>query len=76
MGEDITDEDDKENAENHSDYDEEYDSESTAYSDDLQEEMQQYLQDMGNLRKLIGGDVSRFKDEATARMPLGQRENV
>ncbi|KAK7427942.1 hypothetical protein QQZ08_005555 [Neonectria magnoliae] len=74
---DETDPEDKENADNHSDYDDEYDTDSTAYSeDDLQDEMHRYLQDMGNLRKLIGGDVSRFKDEATARMPLGQRENV
>ncbi|KAJ6789583.1 hypothetical protein PWT90_07418 [Aphanocladium album] len=59
-------------------YDEyEYDSDSTANAgDDLQEEMQRYLQDMGNLRKLIGGDLSRFKDETTVRMPLGVRENV
>ncbi|KAH7166148.1 kinesin-like protein [Dactylonectria macrodidyma] len=74
---DLVDEHDKENAENQSDYDEEYDSDSTAYSeDDLQDEMRRYLQDMGNLRKLIGGDVSRFKDEATTRMPLGRRENA
>lgn len=55
----------------------EYDSDSTAYAEDeLQDEMRRYLQDVGNLRKLIGGDVSRFKDEASARMPLGVRENV
>ncbi|OAQ96204.1 hypothetical protein LLEC1_03265 [Akanthomyces lecanii] len=54
-----------------------YDSDSTARgSDDLQEEMQRYLQDMSNLRKLIGGDLSRFKDETSVRMPLGVRENV
>lgn len=54
-----------------------YDSDSTAHgSDDLQEEMHRYLQDMGNLRKLIGGDLSRFKDETSVRMPLGVRENV
>ncbi|OAA77547.1 kinesin family protein [Akanthomyces lecanii RCEF 1005] len=54
-----------------------YDSDSTAHgSDDLQEEMHRYLQDMGNLRKLIGGDLSRFKDETSVRMPLGMRENV
>jgi putative cell wall-binding protein len=54
-----------------------YDSESTAYSeDDLQDEMRRYLQDVGNLRKLIGGDVSRFKDEESTRKPLGVRENV
>ncbi|KAK0392403.1 hypothetical protein NLU13_1898 [Sarocladium strictum] len=54
-----------------------YDSESTAYGEDeLQEEMKRYLQDMGNLRKLIGGDLLRFKDEQSARMPLGARENV
>ena len=70
-------EEDKENFDE-SDYDdEEYDSDSTAYGgDDLQEEMQRYLQDMGNLRKLIGGDVSRFLSEDSARMPLGRRENV
>ncbi|CAM1508406.1 Fc.00g052540.m01.CDS01 [Cosmosporella sp. VM-42] len=69
-------EEDKENADE-SDYDEEYDSDSTAYGqDDLQEEMQRYLQDMGNLRKLIGGDVTRFMDGDSARMPLGSRENV
>jgi hypothetical protein len=57
---------------------EDYDSESTAYDEqyDLQEEMQRYLQDMGNLRKLIGGDMQRFRDEASARLPLGPRENV
>lgn len=44
--------------------------------DDLQEEMRRYLLDMGNLRKLIGGDVLRFKDEESTRMPLGVRENV
>ncbi|KAJ4145560.1 hypothetical protein LMH87_004408 [Akanthomyces muscarius] len=54
-----------------------YDSDSTAHgSDDLQEEMHRYLQDMGNLRKLIGGDLSRFKDETSVRMPLGMRENA
>ncbi|KAH6892139.1 P-loop containing nucleoside triphosphate hydrolase protein [Thelonectria olida] len=75
---------DKENAaaggdnDNQSEYDdEEYDSESTAYSeDDLQDEMQRYLQDMGNLRKLIGGDLTRFLNEDSARMPLGTRQNV
>ncbi|KAJ4167781.1 hypothetical protein NW754_011598 [Fusarium falciforme] len=69
---------DEQDKENGSDYDEDdYDSESTAYGDEdeLQEEMQRYLQDMGNLRKLIGGDLSRFKDEDSARMPLGLREN-
>ncbi|KAM4056095.1 kinesin motor domain-containing protein [Hirsutella rhossiliensis] len=54
-----------------------YDSDSTALGeDDLQEEMQRYLQDMGNLRKLIGGDLSRFRDADSVRMPLGTRENV
>lgn len=51
------------------DYD--YDSESTAADDELQQEMERYLQDMGNLRKLIGGDLSRFKDKDSVRMPLG-----
>lgn len=64
----------------HSDEDEEdydYDSDSTAHGgDELQEEMQRYLQDMGNLRKLIGGDLTRFKDETSVRMPLGMRDNV
>ncbi|KAH7318661.1 P-loop containing nucleoside triphosphate hydrolase protein [Stachybotrys elegans] len=61
-----------------SEYSEDYDSESTAYEEgyDLQDEMRRYLLDVGNLRKLIGGDLSRFKDEASARMPLGVRENV
>ncbi|CAH0053376.1 unnamed protein product [Clonostachys solani] len=59
------------------DYEYDYDSESTAYGeDDLQEDMRRYLMDMGNLRKLIGGDMMRFKDEESARMPLGARENV
>ncbi|KAF5025903.1 hypothetical protein F66182_2022 [Fusarium sp. NRRL 66182] len=72
------DEQDKENASEYGEDDDQYDSESTAYGDedDLQEEMQRYLQDMGNLRKLIGGDLTRFKDEDSARMPLGMRENV
>ena len=83
----VQDHEDKENADVFSDggdsYEDEdedgegYDSDSTAYGEDeLQEEMKRYLQDMGNLRKLIGGDLSRFKDEASARMPLGARENV
>jgi hypothetical protein len=83
----VEDYEDKENAEVYSDggdsYEDEeddgegYESESTAYGEDeLQEEMKRYLQDMGNLRKLIGGDLSRFKDEESARMPLGARENV
>ncbi|KAH8179622.1 kinesin motor domain-containing protein [Sarocladium implicatum] len=82
----VQDHEDKENAEVFSDggdsYEDEedgegYESDSTAYGeDDLHEEMKRYLQDMGNLRKLIGGDLSRFKDEASARMPLGARENV
>lgn len=83
----VQDAEDKENADVYSDGDNSlvdedddgdgYDSDSTAYGEDeLQEEMRRYLQDMGNLRKLIGGDLSRFKDEASARMPLGTRENV
>ncbi|KAJ2975559.1 hypothetical protein NQ176_g5457 [Zarea fungicola] len=56
------------------DYD--YESDSTANGDELQEEMERYLLDMGNLRKLIGGDLSRFKDETSVRMPLGVRENI
>ncbi|KEY65486.1 hypothetical protein S7711_08325 [Stachybotrys chartarum IBT 7711] len=69
---------DKENIDYESDDSGDYDSESTAYEDgeDLQDEMRRYLQDVGNLRKLIGGDLTRFKDEASARMPLGARENV
>ncbi|KAM0260729.1 hypothetical protein ACHAQJ_002645 [Trichoderma viride] len=54
----------------------EYDSESTAADDELQHEMERYLQDMGNLRKLIGGDLSRFKDTDSVRMPLGVKQNV
>lgn len=57
-------------------YEDEYDSDSTAGGDELQEEMHRYLQDMGCLRKLIGGDLSRFKNEESVRMPLGTRENV
>ena len=77
----IFDEEEKENntveVDELSDDDELYDSDSTAYhEDDLQDEMHKYLLDMGNLRKLIGGDLSRFKDEESARMPLGTRENV
>ncbi|KAH6611085.1 kinesin-like protein, partial [Trichoderma cornu-damae] len=53
----------------------EYDSESTAADDELQQEMERYLQDMGNLRKLIGGDLSRFKDTDSVRMPLGAKQN-
>lgn len=68
---------DDEELEGEYDDSEDYDSDSTAYGqEDLQEEMRRYLQDMGNLRKLIGGDLSRFKDEVSARMPLGARENV
>ncbi|KYK55654.1 hypothetical protein DCS_07618 [Drechmeria coniospora] len=76
----------KENAEDESDESDDdddddddgpYDSDSTATGeDDLQEEMRRYLTDMGNLRKLIGGDLSRFKDNESVRMPLGLRENV
>lgn len=75
-------EQDKENAlaynDDDDDDDEDYDSESTAYGDqdDLHEEMHRYLQDMGNLRKLIGGDLTRFKNEGSTRMPLGSRENI
>ncbi|KAL7797545.1 kinesin domain-containing protein [Trichoderma ceciliae] len=54
----------------------EYDSESTAADDELQQEMERYLQDMGNLRKLIGGDISRFKDTDSVRMPLGVKQNA
>ncbi|CCE27587.1 hypothetical protein E4U22_002038 [Claviceps purpurea] len=57
-------------------YPEEYDSDSSAGHSELQDEMHRYLQDMGNLRKLISGDVSRFKDGESVRMPLGARENV
>ncbi|KAI9898313.1 hypothetical protein N3K66_006673 [Trichothecium roseum] len=68
--------DESDNAEM-SDDEGDYDSDSTAYGEDeLQEEMRSYLQDMGNLRKLIGGDLSRFKDGETVRMPLGTTENV
>lgn len=73
------DEVEKENhyAEDGSDSEVDYDSDSTAYGeDDLEDEMRRYLMDVGNLRKLIGGDVTRFKDEESARMPLGVRENV
>lgn len=65
---------DDQSDEDDDDYD--YDSDSTANGDELQEEMQRYLQDMGNLRKLIGGDLTRFKDGTSVRMPLGTRENV
>ncbi|KAK5993266.1 Kinesin-like protein [Cladobotryum mycophilum] len=56
----------------------EYDSESTAAAEeeDLQEEMEMYMQDLNNLRKLITGDVSRFKDPDGVRMPLGEKVNV
>ncbi|KAG5979398.1 hypothetical protein E4U55_005206 [Claviceps digitariae] len=57
-------------------YEDEDDSDSSAGPNELQEEMHRYLQDMGNLRKLISGDVSRFRDEESVRMPLGVRENV
>jgi len=78
VGEAGSDDDDKENQDEPSDPDDlDYDSESTAYSeDDLQEEMRRYMQDVGNLRKLIGGDLTRFRDEESARKPLGVRENV
>ncbi|KAM0345200.1 hypothetical protein ACHAPU_006836 [Fusarium lateritium] len=71
------DEHDKENASEYGEDDDQYDSESTAYTDEyeyeLQEEMQQYLQDMGNLRKLMKTDLTRFKNEDSTRMPLGKR---
>ncbi|KAF5126006.1 Kinesin-like protein KIF1C [Metarhizium anisopliae] len=70
----FSDEDDEDGDDHY--YDDGYDTESTAGVDDLQEEMHRYLQDMGNLRKLIGGDLSRFKNEESVRMPLGVRENV
>ncbi|KAH8123140.1 kinesin-domain-containing protein [Trichoderma asperelloides] len=60
-----------ESKESSDDEDYDYDSESTAADDELQQEMERYLQDMGNLRKLIGGDLSRFKDTDSVRMPLG-----
>lgn len=70
---------DKENGDILSDdeYDEDgYESDSTAgHGDELQDEMHRYLQDMGNLRMLIGGDLTRFKDEASVRQPLGVRQN-
>ncbi|KAG5655751.1 hypothetical protein KAF25_008870 [Fusarium avenaceum] len=73
------DDEDKENASEYGDDDDQYDSESTAYNDEyeyeLQEEMQQYLQDMGNLRKLMKTDLTRFKDGENVRMPLGKRPN-
>ncbi|KAM0290356.1 hypothetical protein ACHAO9_005133 [Fusarium lateritium] len=73
------DDEDKENASEYGDDDGQYDSESTAYTDDyeyeLQEEMQQYLQDMGNLRKLMKTDLTRFKDGENVRMPLGKKPN-
>lgn len=53
-----------------------YESDSTvSRGEELQEEMTRYLMDMGNLRKLIGGDLTRFKDANTIRRPLGVREN-
>lgn len=58
-------------------FDNGYESDSTvSRGEELQEEMRRYLMDMGNLRKLIGGDVTRFKDTHSVRMPLGARENV
>ncbi|KAH7251714.1 kinesin [Fusarium tricinctum] len=73
------DDEDKENASEYGDDDDQYDSESTAYNDEyeyeLQEEMQQYLQDMGNLRKLMKTDLTRFKDGENVRMPLGKKPN-
>ncbi|KAM0507015.1 hypothetical protein ACHAP8_000640 [Fusarium lateritium] len=70
------DEHDKENASEYGEDEDEYDSESTAYGDEdeLQEEMHQYLQDMGNLRKLMTADLTRFKTEDSARRPLGNKE--
>ncbi|KAK3190609.1 hypothetical protein K4F52_003300 [Lecanicillium sp. MT-2017a] len=73
---------DKENMSDGEEYDDDdaYDSDASTEAggsvDELQDEMQRYLQDMGNLRRLIGGDLTRFKDEASVRMPLGVRENV
>ncbi|KAH6978582.1 P-loop containing nucleoside triphosphate hydrolase protein [Fusarium venenatum] len=74
--EDELDEHDKENASEYGEDEDEYDSESTAYGDEdeLQEEMHQYLQDMGNLRKLMTADLTRFKTEDSARRPLGNKE--
>ncbi|SPJ81996.1 related to kinesin-like protein KIF1C [Fusarium torulosum] len=73
------DDEDKENASEYGEDDDQYDSESTAYNDEyeyeLQEEMQQYLQDMGNLRKLMKTDLTRFKDGENVRMPLGKKPN-
>ncbi|KAM0251067.1 hypothetical protein ACHAP5_001948 [Fusarium lateritium] len=73
------DDEDKENASEYGEDDDQYDSESTAYTDEyeyeLQEEMQQYLQDMGNLRKLMKTDLTRFKDGENVRMPLGKKPN-
>ncbi|RGP62155.1 kinesin family member 1/13/14 [Fusarium sporotrichioides] len=67
---------DKENTSEYGEDEDEYDSESTAYGDEdeLQEEMHRYLQDMGNLRKLMTADLTRFKTEDSARMPLGNKE--
>lgn len=42
----------------------------------LQDEMRRYLLDMGKLRRLIHGDLSRFRDQETVRRPLGLRENA
>ncbi|KOS18538.1 Kinesin-like protein KIF1C [Escovopsis weberi] len=72
---DHDDEDDEDEDEDEDGYD--YDSESTAAAEeeeqDLQEEMEQYVKDMANLRKLIAGDVSRFRDPDGLRQPLGAR---
>ncbi|KZZ97478.1 kinesin [Moelleriella libera RCEF 2490] len=54
---------DDESGENDCFYDDGFESDSTVDGDDLQDEMHRYLQDMGNLRKLIGGDLSRFRNE-------------
>lgn len=67
---------DDESGENDCFYDDGFESDSTADGDDLQDEMHRYLQDMGNLRKLIGGDLSRFRNEESVRMPLGSRQNT
>ncbi|GAO15788.1 hypothetical protein UVI_02021460 [Ustilaginoidea virens] len=76
MGQDVSDDDGGDEDDAHY-YDGEYDSDVTAGGDDdLQDEMHRYLQDMGNLRKLIDGDLHRFRNEQTVRMPLGARENV
>ncbi|KAF4585557.1 kinesin family member 1/13/14 [Ophiocordyceps camponoti-floridani] len=71
-------EEDSEEDENRPPYDDDSDG-STAMGDDdddLQDEMRRYLDDVGKLRRLIGGDVLRFKDDDSVRRPLGERANV